>query len=87
VAFTVFMYVVGGYATVLLAAMLYLEKVREPVPQSAAHPHAGAHGRLHAWPRTGRRCAVAHESALPLRCARLSSPARRQRPAPTSCRR
>jgi hypothetical protein len=85
--FSVFMYAVGGYAVVLLAAMLYVEKVREPVPQSAPHPHDGVHAQLRAWPRTARRCPVAHENALPLRSARHVAPPRRQRPAQTSCRR
>ncbi len=84
--FTVLMYAIGGYAILLLAAMLVLEKVHGPVPQALAQ-HAGAHAQLHAWSRTARRCPVAHENALPLRTARLAAPARRRRPAPTSCRR
>lgn len=83
--FAVLMYAVGGYAVVLLAGMLVVEKVREPVPH-AAPSHSRAHARLRAWPRTARRCPVAHEDALPLRSARLAAPARRRRPA-TSCRR
>jgi hypothetical protein len=85
--FAVFMYAIGGYAVVLLAAMLCLEQARDPVRQSAPHPHDGVHAQLRAWPRTARRCPVAQENALPLRSARLAAPARRQRRAQTSCRR
>ncbi len=85
--FSVLMYAVGGYAAVLLAATLVLEKVRGPVPQSPPL-HTGGHARLHAWPRdAARRRPVAHEDALPLRSAQLATPPRRRRPAPTSCRR
>ena len=85
--FSIFMYLAGGYAVVLLAGFLYVERVREPVAQAAPHPHEGVHAQLRAWPRTARRCPVAHENALPLRSAQLSAPPRRQRPATTSCRR
>jgi len=84
--FTVFMYAVGGYAVLVLAGMLLVEKVRDPVPQAPA-PHAHTHAQLRAWPRTTRRCPTANESLLPLRSARLGAPARRRRPAPTACRR
>ncbi len=84
--FTVFMYAVGGYAVVFLVSMLVLEQVRAPVRQAPAL-RAGAHAPLQAWPRTARRRPVAHETALPLRTARRSAPARRRRPAPRSCRR
>ncbi|MEA2142062.1 MAG: hypothetical protein QOI64_492 [Solirubrobacteraceae bacterium] len=85
--FAVVIDVTGGYAVVMLAAMLFLEKVREPVEQSEPHRDDGVHARLRAWPRTARRCPVAHEDVLPLRSARLAAPPRRRRPAPTSCRR
>lgn len=85
--FAMLMYAIGGYAVVLLAGMLLVERVREPVAQAA--PQDGrVHARLRPWRRTARRCPVAQQDALPLRSARLaSSPARRRRPAPTSCRR
>jgi hypothetical protein len=85
--FSVLMYAVGAYAVVLLAVMLYVEKVREPVPQSAPQPHDGVRAQLRAWRRTARRCPVAQENALPLRSARHAAPPRRQRLAQTSCRR
>ena len=84
--FAVFMYAVGGYAVVLLSTMLVVEKVRRPVAQRAAQ-HPAPHAQLRAWPRTARRCPVSQENALPLRSARVHAPARRRRPAPTSCRR
>jgi len=84
-AFTVLIYAIGGYAVVLLATMLVVERVREPVHQSHAM-HAGDHAQLRAWPRIARRCPVTNETALPMRSARLAAPARRRRPAPTSCR-
>jgi len=86
VTFTVFMYAVGGYAVLVLAGVLLVEKLRGPVPQSRAR-HAHSRAQLRAWPRATRRCPVANESLLPLRSARLGAPARRRRPAPTSCRR
>ena len=84
--FTVFMYAVGGYAVLVLAGVLLIERLRGPVPQSPAQ-HAHSHAQLREWPRATRRCPVAKESLLPLRSARLGAPARRRRPAPTSCRR
>ncbi len=85
--FTVFMYAVGGYAVVLLATMLVLERRRGPVPQAPASRHSGLRAQLRAWPRTARRCPVTHESALPLRAAQHRVPAPRRRPKPSSCRR
>jgi hypothetical protein len=84
--FTVFMYAMAGYAILVLAGVLLVEKLRGPVPQSPAR-HTHSHAQLRAWPRATRRCPVANESLLPLRSARLAAPARRRRPAPTSCRR
>jgi len=84
--FTVFMYAMGGYAVVVLTAMLVVEKLHDPVAQSAT-PHGHAHAELRPWPRATRRCPVAHEHALPLRSAQISAPPRRRRPSPTSCRR
>ena len=85
--FSVFMFVAGGYAVALLAAMIVLETTRAPVPQQARMRHPGEDGRLQAWPRMRRDCVAGHERALPLRAARQTVPARRRRSAPRSCRR
>jgi hypothetical protein len=84
--FSVLIYAMGGYAGVVLSGGLLLEKVREPVRQAPVR-HAGTHAQLRPWRRAARRCPVANETVLPLRSARLGAPARRRRPAPTSCRR
>jgi len=83
--FSVFMFVAGGYAIALLAAVLVLETTREPVPQQPRMRHAGEDGRLRAWTRTRRACPAGHERTLPLRAARQVAPARRRRSAPRSC--
>ena len=85
--FSMLIYAIGGYAVVFLAATLALERARGPVPQPAPTGHPPTRPQLRAWPRATRRCPVAHERALPLRSAQHGPPARRQRPAPTSCRR
>jgi len=81
------MFAIGGYAVVLLAAMLVLETTRGPVAQQPRMRHPGADGRLQAWQRMPRDCVAGHERALPLRAARETVPARRRRSAPRSCRR
>ena len=81
-AFSVFVFAGGGYAVVLLAAMLVLESRRGPVPQQGRLPLRGEDTRLQAWPRTRRDCAAGHERALPLRLARQPVPARRRRSCP-----
>lgn len=84
--FSVFMFVAGGYAVVLLAAMLVLETTREPVPQQPRMRHIDEDGRMRAWSRLRRDCPAGHEHTLPLRAARQAAPARRRRSAPRSCR-
>ena len=82
------MFAIGGYAVVLLAAVLVLEAARDPVPQQPYIRHPGEDERLRAWPRMRRDCMPgSHERALPLRAAREATPARRRRSAPRSCRR
>ena len=85
--FTVLIYAIGGYAVVLLAAMLVLERTREPVRQSRVSPHAAERPPLRPWSRTTRGCPEGHERTLPLRTAQLPAPPRRRRPTATSCRR
>jgi len=85
--FMVFIYAVGGYAVVLLAGMLYLEHARGPVTQQRRYSHAGDRPPLRPWTRPARSCPVGHERTLPLRSAQRTTPARRTRPAATSCRR
>lgn len=85
--FSVFMFAVGGYAVVLLAAMLVLESTREPVPQQHRTRSLREGMRLQAWTRLRRDCPTGHERALPLRAAREATPVRRRRAAPRSCRR
>jgi hypothetical protein len=84
--FTMLMYAIGGYAVILLAAMLVVERTREPVPQQRAHSHAADRPPLRAWSRPARG-PVGHERTLPLRSAQLAAPPRRRRPPATSCRR
>ena len=83
--FTVFMYAVGGYAVLVLAAVLVVEKVRDPGARRPRRSTRHSHAQLRAWPRASRRCPVANESLLPLRSARLArrpaGGARRPRPA------
>ena len=86
--FMVFMYAAGGYAVVFLAGMLVVEHARGPVTQQAAFSHAANRPPLRPWSRPARSGPVGHERMLPLRSAQQrSTPARRKRPAPTSCRR
>ena len=85
--FTVLIYAIGGYAVVLLAAMLVVERSREPVRQSRFSSHSAERRPLQPWPRAARRRPVAHERRLPLRSAQLAAPPRRRRPTATSCRR
>jgi len=86
--FTVLIYAIGGYAVLFLAGMLVLEHTRGPVRQQAAFSHAGDRPPLRPWPRVTRTCPVGHERGLPLRrSAQRAAPARRRRPAATSCRR
>ena len=84
--FTVLIYAIGGYAVVLLAAMLVVERTREPVRQQRGHSHAAERPPLRAWSRPARG-PVGHERTLPLRSAQIPAPPRRRRPAATSCRR
>ncbi len=86
--FAVFMFAVGGYAVVLLAAMLVLETTHEPVSQQRRTHDLGSEMRLRAWTRVRRDCLAGHHGrALPLRTARQTVPTRRRRWAPRSCRR
>jgi hypothetical protein len=85
--FTVLIYAIGGYAVVLLAAMLVLEHTREPVHQARLSSHAADRVSLRPWPRAARGCPMEHERALPLRSAQRPAPPRRRRPTATSCRR
>ena len=85
--FSVFMLALGGYAVVLLAAVLVLECTRAPVPQPRPLHRLGQSARLRGWPRSRRDCVAGHERGLPLRAARQAVPARRRRSAPRSCRR
>ena len=95
--FSVFMFVPGGYAAVLLAAMLVLETTREPVAPAAPMRHVGEDGRLRAWsrlaatarPATSARCRCARRVRRPgaarALCAascRAHRPSRSQRPGP-----
>lgn len=85
--FTVLIYAIGGYAVVLLGAMLVLERTREPVAQARFSSHSAGRAPLRPWPRAARGCPVKHERTLPLRSAQLAAPPRRRRPTATSCRR
>lgn len=85
--FTVLIYAIGGYAVVLLGAMLLLEHTREPVRQRRPSPHGADRVPLRPWTRPARGCPVGHERTLPLRSAQLPAPPRRRRRAETSCRR
>ena len=86
--FTVLMYALGGYAVVLLATLLVLERTREPVAQARFSSHSTDRTPLRPWPRAARGCPVEHERTLPLRTAQqLAAPPRRRRPTATSCRR
>ena len=85
--FTVFMYALGGYAAVLLAALLVLEHTRGPVRQQAGFSHSANRPPLRPWSRAARGCPVEHERTLPMRTAQLAAPPRRRRPTATSCRR
>ena len=85
--FTVLIYAIGGYAVVLLAAMLVLERTREPVRQQGCSAHSADRAPLRPWTRAARGCPVGHERTLPLRSAQLPAPPRRRRPTATSSRR
>lgn len=86
--FTVLIYAIGGYAVVLLGAVLVLERTREPVAQARFSSHAVDRAPLRPWTRPARGCPVKHERTLPLRSAQqLAAPPRRRRPTATSCRR
>lgn len=85
--FTVLIYAIGGYAVVLLAAMLVVERTREPVRQARFSSHSADRPPLRPWSRAARGCPAEHERTLPLRSAQVPAPPRRRRPTATSCRR
>ena len=85
--FTVLIYALGGYAAVLLVALLVLEHTREPVRQQTRFSHSADRPPLRPWSRTTRGCPEGRERTLPLRTAQLAAPPRRRRPTATSCRR